>query len=285
MTSTKVALCIGLLISFLSVSAYAQSAGPSHFSGELVSFDYPAEYSVTDTSTKDLQQLTITRKGSSVQLAIVAMNRATLQKDLAAATENFKEALLKQVTLTLGGDSPQRTSFQATVGDKAAEGIRLRSARNTGEVIWLRSHLRLVGFALVRSDADEPAGTQLWQTVSFSLKVQPPLITILAAAKDSKDATDDTKIVGGVLNGKALELPPPGYPPIARAAHASGTVKVQVLIDEQGNVVAAHAAEGHPLLQAAAVAAARRARFSPTLLEGEPVRVTGVITYKFVAQF
>src|SRR5215217_1355428 len=91
-------------------------------------------------------------------------------------------------------------------------------------------------------------------------------------------------ISGGVLNGKAINLPKPGYPPIARAAHASGTVVVQVLIDENGNVVSAHAVSGHPLLQGAAVGAARQARFSPTKLSGQPVKVTGVIQYNFVAQ-
>jgi protein TonB len=87
-----------------------------------------------------------------------------------------------------------------------------------------------------------------------------------------------------VLNGKAISLPPPTYPPIARAAHASGTVTVQVLVDEEGKVVTAHAVSGHPLLQAAAVQAARQARFSPTKLSGQPVKVSGVIIYNFVAQ-
>src|SRR5687767_6213897 len=91
-------------------------------------------------------------------------------------------------------------------------------------------------------------------------------------------------ISGGVLNGKAISLPKPQYPPIARAAHASGTVVVQVLIDENGSVVSAKAVSGHPLLQAVAVSAARQARFSPTKLSGQPVKVTGVIQYNFVAQ-
>lgn len=91
-------------------------------------------------------------------------------------------------------------------------------------------------------------------------------------------------ISGGVLNGKAISLPKPTYPPIARQAHASGTVVVQVTIDENGSVISAHAVSGHPLLQAVAVAAARGARFSPTKLSGQPVKVTGVITYNFVAQ-
>jgi protein TonB len=91
-------------------------------------------------------------------------------------------------------------------------------------------------------------------------------------------------VSGGVLNGKALSLPKPPYPAIARAARASGTVVVQVLIDENGNVVSAQAVSGHPLLTAVAVAAARQARFSPTKLSGQPVKVTGVIQYNFVAQ-
>ncbi len=91
-------------------------------------------------------------------------------------------------------------------------------------------------------------------------------------------------ISGGVLNGKAISLPKPAYPPIARQAHASGQVVVQVVIDENGGVISARAVSGHPLLQAGAVAAARQARFSPTKLSGQPVKVTGVITYNFVAQ-
>jgi len=89
-------------------------------------------------------------------------------------------------------------------------------------------------------------------------------------------------ISGGVLNGKAVSLPKPAYPPAARAVRAAGAVQVQVLIDETGKVVSASAAGGHPLLQAAAVAAARGARFSPTLLSGQPVKVSGIITYNFV---
>ncbi len=76
------------------------------------------------------------------------------------------------------------------------------------------------------------------------------------------------QISGGVLNGKATSLPKPPYPPAARAVRAAGAVSVQVLIDESGNVVSASAVSGHPLLRAAAVQAARGAKFSPTQLSG-----------------
>jgi periplasmic protein TonB len=88
----------------------------------------------------------------------------------------------------------------------------------------------------------------------------------------------------GVVNGSAISLPKPPYPPAAKAVRAAGTVSVQVTIDENGNVISASAAGGHPLLQQAAVGAARQAKFKPTLLSGTPVKVTGIITYNFVAQ-
>lgn len=91
-------------------------------------------------------------------------------------------------------------------------------------------------------------------------------------------------ISGGVLNGKAISLPPPIYPAEARAARASGPVNVQITVDEYGGVIAARAVSGHPSLQQAAVTAALQARFSPTFLMGEAVKVTGVLVYTFTAQ-
>lgn len=105
-----------------------------------------------------------------------------------------------------------------------------------------------------------------------------------APAPTPKPEPKKTTVSGGVLNGKAISKPQPAYPPIAKAARASGTVTVQILVDESGRVVSASAVSGHPLLQQAAVAAARQARFSPTLLSGQPVKVSGVITYNFVLQ-
>ncbi len=91
-------------------------------------------------------------------------------------------------------------------------------------------------------------------------------------------------ISGGVLNGKATDLPKPAYPPAAKAVRAGGAVNVQVTVDENGNVVSANAVSGHPLLRASAVEAARSAKFNPTLLSGKAVKVSGVIVYNFVPE-
>jgi TonB family protein len=118
-----------------------------------------------------------------------------------------------------------------------------------------------------------------------------------SAPDDSNDANANTNantntgdvsakgaVKGGILNAKAITLPKPVYPAIAKAAHASGTVVVQVLVDEKGNVVNARALSGHPLLQAAAIAAARGAKFTPTMLAGKPVKVQGTLSYNFTLE-
>ncbi len=88
-------------------------------------------------------------------------------------------------------------------------------------------------------------------------------------------------VSAGVLNGRATSLPTPIYPREAREAGAFGSVTVQVTVDEEGNVIAAKAVSGHALLQESAVTAARQAKFKPMTVEGQPVKVAGVLTYVF----
>jgi TonB family protein len=88
-------------------------------------------------------------------------------------------------------------------------------------------------------------------------------------------------VSGGVLNGKAVSLPPPVYPEFARRLRTTGLVEVEVVVDEKGKVIAARALSGPMALRDAAVQAALRAHFSPTKLSGQPVKITGLINYNF----
>ena len=85
----------------------------------------------------------------------------------------------------------------------------------------------------------------------------------------------------GVANGKATYLPKPLYSQAAQMVRAQGDVSVQITIDEHGKVISAKAVSGHAMLKGAAEKAAWSARFTPTLLSNVPVKVTGVIVYKF----
>ena len=97
----------------------------------------------------------------------------------------------------------------------------------------------------------------------------------------AKDTSSKQTVSGGVVHGKVLSLPKPVYPAVAMARGVLGRVVVEVTLDEQGRVVDARALSGSPVLRASAVAAARLARFEPTLLSGQPVKATRLIDYDF----
>jgi len=88
----------------------------------------------------------------------------------------------------------------------------------------------------------------------------------------------------GVLNGRAVNLPKPAYPPIAKQMRASGQVAVQVFVDETGNVTSAKATSGNSLLRAPAEAAARQSRFNPIIIGDRAVKATGIVVYNFINQ-
>ena len=111
-------------------------------------------------------------------------------------------------------------------------------------------------------------------------------ITVIAAGPptNADDSLPRAPLTGGVLNGRAIKLAKPSYPSAAREARVSGTVTVQVLIDETGKVISAKAVTGHPALREASEQAAMKCEFTPTRLAGQPVKVTGSILYNFVAR-
>ncbi|HEX8287261.1 MAG TPA: energy transducer TonB [Pyrinomonadaceae bacterium] len=114
-------------------------------------------------------------------------------------------------------------------------------------------------------------------------KPAPPPPPPAIKKKEEEKTLERPKIITseGVINGKAKFLPKPVYSSAAIAINAKGDVSVQVTIDEEGNVISAKALNGHPLLRDSAEKAARSAKFSPTFLGKQPVKVTGIILYKF----
>lgn len=93
-----------------------------------------------------------------------------------------------------------------------------------------------------------------------------------------------TLVKQGVINGKATKLPKPVYPRAARAAGIQGTVSVRITFDETGKVISAKAIDGPSELHQASEDAAWQSEFTPVKLSGQPVKVTGVIIYNFVAR-
>jgi TonB family protein len=120
------------------------------------------------------------------------------------------------------------------------------------------------------------------RTESFNAATNDPVAGLDSEPPPSPAPKPILKPVsGGVLNGMALSLPTPAYPDTAKRMRVTGTVAVEVVIDESGKVISAEASSGPVTLREASVQAAQRARFSPTKLSGQPVKVSGVIHYKF----
>lgn len=128
--------------------------------------------------------------------------------------------------------------------------------------------------------AGGPPGTS---TGGSGQVVTPRQVVMMEEPPPAAEPPKTPKVISkGPITGQALSLPQPPYPPLAKQMKIQGLVNVQVLIDEQGRVISATPISGSPFLTRAAQQAALQARFSPTTLGNQAVRVSGVITYNFV---
>ena len=105
--------------------------------------------------------------------------------------------------------------------------------------------------------------------------------TATATNKVEVESKPAVAVENELLSARVISLPRPAYPAEAREAKVTGAVRVLTTVDEQGNVVEAEAISGSPMLQAAAVAAAKQAKFEPLVTNGRPVRTKSVISYSF----
>jgi TonB family protein len=116
--------------------------------------------------------------------------------------------------------------------------------------------------------------------------------TKTSSAPGDKTVTENPKVVldpnlpsipaGEMLSKRAVKLVKPDYPAAARATRARGAVTVKATVDENGDVISAEAVSGDPLLWQAAEKAAKKSKFSPNIVDGKAVQITGVIVYNFV---
>ena len=149
----------------------------------------------------------------------------------------------------------------------------------------------LVVFNYLSADSDAPRWSKRSEAAISSFKILSdadlPGVSLDAlrtgdVSGTKNDSYYDSVAAKNVLNGYAVILHRPAYPPAAKAVRASGAVQVQVTINEDGKVISATAVSGHPLLHPAAIKSAYLSEFRPTELSGERVKVTGIIVYNFV---
>lgn len=97
----------------------------------------------------------------------------------------------------------------------------------------------------------------------------------------SKTRVQTVRVGGGGMQSKLIRRVDPAYPPLARQAHVSGVVLLEVTVARDGSVQAVRVLRGHPLLTASAIAAVKQWQYVPTLLNGEAVQVITIVTLNF----
>ena len=201
--------------------------------------------------------------------------RLMLERMLAQAKEITKDAPqandglalmedLLGIRLSLARDSEDRERWQAEYA-RAREQLasaRIEVASNGGSSAGARPPQNPI----------QPAPTR---GTSANSKQAAPL-----QSAPTDDSSQPPTIDAGSLNQRASKRVLPTYPALARAGRAEGTVKVHVIVNESGEVQVTNS-EGPMLLRQAAEEAARAWRFSPVLVEGKPVRLSGYIEFNF----
>ena len=279
-------LFVILLLALFSAAAPAPTQDithpTKHFDKDGVAFDYPADWTLTENNSPGLQVVMVAPGSLPTQIVVGRYRSPVVSCEIEQEGRNVENAFVKNFLKIIKADADRGSKVTAEIGGSELKGTEFRGVINHQPALGVVYSQHFAGnflsLGFVRR-VDASTATSAWNIVRESLKIEPLVLGTMAASP----RTPGEPIAGGVMNGKALSLAKPDYPAIARSAHASGMVIVQVIIDEAGAVIAAHAVSGHPLLQGTSVAAARQAKFSPTKLCGEPVRVTGVITYNFVA--
>ena len=217
------------------------------------------------------------KKLKSSEAYTVAVQRLKDNPEVQEKMGEIQETGFPLGAYTQNSDGSGDAAFVMSVtGSKTTGQYKVEMRRSSGVWRIVKGDVSLANGEVINIVDQSGLGTDIDPNTNDNSTPSPTL------PEDSRSSV--RTISGGVLNGKATSLPQPAYPPSARQVNASGTVMVQVLVDEKGNVVTAQAVSGHPLLRPAAVAAARQAKFSPTKISGKPVKVSGLINYQFTAE-
>jgi TonB family protein len=276
-------LLLTIVLSSFSVHGQARVTEMKSFEKDGLSFNYPSAWTLTDKSDAQKQYLALTHGDSSILIVILAYrDQLSTAEQLETARRNITEPYIDSLAnnLSTPGHPAKRDTTCTDLGGPLVQGVELRGLYHdqptTAEVYALARGGRFLNVVYLGAAKDWAEGSAAWGAIRKTLKTSSP------NTGSGFEALENANVNESVLRGKAVEMPRPDYPVAARREHAAGTVAVQITVDEEGNVISAKAMRGHPFLRGAAEEAARRAKFTPTLLCGRPMKVTGVIVYNFV---
>lgn len=202
-------------------------------------------------------------------LARDAQDRTRWQNEFASARERLADT---ETRMASGGVTARRSSNVLASSSGA-----LKSGSPTASSPANQPN------AAERIAANRATGASLTPAVSAE---QPPppapsKSNASPSAQGASNAHNAEPMNIGSLVEKATQKVSPYYPPVAKSAGVQGLVTIYLEVDEKGTVIAVRNPSGPQMLRQAATSAAWRWKFKPTLVEGQPVRVTGYINFNF----
>ncbi len=134
----------------------------------------------------------------------------------------------------------------------------------------------------VREREVKPPDTAVAKNEKPVIVVQnPPQPKAEPKPAETKTVNDDSPLDVGSLVNYATRQSQPTYPPVAKTTRTTGVVKVEVMVDEKGEVAEVQKTSGPSMLQGAAKDAIRKWKFKPFVRDGQPVRATGFVNFNF----
>jgi TonB family protein len=258
---------------------FSQTSGPElkTFDADGLKFSYPAGWTLTNQNQPDFQ-FRILSQGSSLRMIGIVSSRESLTDwDAFSKHETLIQTryfdLVKRRLEPVGG-SLQTEDVCLNLNGRKLAGKKYtgtyKGEHAIGETYAFGLGSRIVGIFYLRVEKEEAAGNTAWKA----------LLDSISADGTNRKGPSLSLANGGTLNGKALRLVKPRYP--SGGWKHTGVVKVEVVIDEQGNVNSATVVSGSPLFHREAIDAAKNSKFPPTLICGEPIKITGFINYSFM---
>ncbi|MCD9185089.1 MAG: energy transducer TonB [Pyrinomonadaceae bacterium] len=263
----------------LHFSVFSQADPPKDvlsLSGDKFSFNYPSDWELSDKSNQNFQQFNLIPKNGNALIMVIAFRSSVRTYDVFDQLKLGVSYPLIDKMLQ-GFTNSVRSEVCMGFSNIAVPGFSVSGLHNKkpgkGDVFNFALKEKYFQFVYMRDDEDAAKTDAAWKLLIKTFKVE-------GKTDDSSslliDFNNDT-----VLNGKAIELPRPTYPSEVKDS-ISRDVRVRVALDENGKVLSAKVIDGDQRFYLSSIEAARRAKFAPTVICGKPVKIKGIITYKFV---
>lgn len=176
----------------------------------------------------------------------------------------------KPITIQVPVEMPEGVSYEGVFGVQAARSALLPMMAGKGGGIGSGHGTGIAGGVAGGVSASVSGGL-------LSAGVAPPA----PSPPPRPVKREPIKIGGNIRESLLIRKVIPEYPELAKRARIEDSVLLLATVDEEGNVALINVQKGHPLLNQAAIDAVKQWKYTPTVLNGQPVPITGTVVVQF----